>query len=378
MIYLDNNATTPLSENVKKAICDHLDMFGNPSSLYSIGMDNKKLINKARRSVANLIKAQESQIIFTGCATESNNAVISSCVDSHPDQRIHIITTSVEHSAVLETLKYYQKYRNVIVTFLGVDSKGRINPNDLKNALRNDTVLVSIMSVNNEIGNIYPIKDLCSIVHDYNPHILFHTDATQAIGKMSVDVDDLGVDFLTISGHKFYAPKGVGALYIRNSNSFLPYMRGGHQEGCLRAGTENVLSIVAMGVAADEIIGFYDYDRIAALRNDIEKNILKFVKPCEVIGDIAHRVCNTSCILFERYNGVDICDLINRLSEEERVCISSGSACNSVELAPSHVMRAMNINSIPIRISLNMYTTKNDLDVFLRSLMKVSNILKRK
>lgn len=378
MIYLDNNATTPLSEKVKEAIRNYLDYFGNPSSLYTIGTDNKRELQKARKFVANLINAEESQILFTGCATESNNSVISSCIDKHPKRPVHVVSTKVEHPAVLETLKYFQKYRDVDVTFLDVDSQGRINPSELEAVLRDDTVLVSIMLVNNEIGNIYPIKELCDIVHRYNPNIFFHTDATQAVGKMKVDVKDLGVDFLTLSGHKFYAPKGVGALYIKDINFFIPYMRGGHQENGLRAGTENFLSIVAMGVAAKEATECCNYGQIANLRDYIEERVLRFIKPSRVLGDVDHRVCNTSCILFERYNGVDICDLINRLSQEERVCISSGSACNSVELAPSHVMRAMNINRIPIRISLNKYTTKNDLDIFLRSIMKVCNILKRK
>lgn len=378
MIYLDNNATTPLSERVKEAIVTHLDKYGNPSSIYKIGAQNKQCIDHARQSVATLINADAKNIIFTGCATESNNAVINSCVDLHPDKTTHIVTTKVEHSAILETVKYYQKYRNVDVTFLDVDSKGRINPNDLKAALRGDTTLVSVMLVNNEIGNIYDVKKLCSIVKEYNPTILFHTDATQAVGKMKVNVEDLNVDFLTLSGHKFYAPKGVGALYMRNSKLFLPYMHGGHQERGLRAGTENILSIVAMGTAADEAIAFTEYDRIAELRDYIENMVLKLVKPARVIGDIEHRICNTSCVLFEQYNGVDICDLINRLPEAERVCISSGSACNSIALAPSHVMEAMDIQRIPIRISLNKYTSKDELDTFLRSLMKIRKILGQK
>lgn len=377
MIYLDNNATTPLSEKVKEVIVSHLNMYGNPSSIYSIGEESKKCVDRARESVAALINASALQIIFTGCATESNNAVISSCVDYHSDKKVHIVTTKVEHSAILETAKYYQKYRNVDVTFLDVDSKGKINPEDLQAALRSDTVLVSIMLVNNEIGNIYDVKRFCSIVKAYNPAIMFHTDATQAVGKMKVDVEDLGVDYLTLSGHKFYAPKGVGALYARDSASFLPFMRGGLQERGLRAGTENILSIVAMGVAADEAIVFSEYDRIAKFRNDIENMVLKFVKPSMVIGDTEHRICNTSCILFEQYSGVDVCDLINRLPKAERVCISSGSACNSIVLAPSHVMEAMDIHRIPIRISLSKYTTKEELDTFLRSLMKIKNLLKK-
>lgn len=378
MIYLDSNATTPLSEKVKAIITDYLDCFGNPSSLYSIGVDNKKAIEKARSSVAKLINAETSQIIFTGCATESNNAVISSSVDSRKSQHVHIVSTKVEHSAILETLKYYQKYRNVSVTYLEVDSDGRIDPVALQKALREDTVLVSIMLVNNEIGNIYPIKELRTIVREFSNKILFHTDATQAVGKMKVDVKDLDVDYLTLSGHKFYAPKGVGALYMKNRELFLPFMRGGHQEESLRAGTENILSIVAMGAAADEASAFTDYDKIAQLRDEIEEKVLKFVKPSRIVGDRESRICNTSCILFDNYNGVDVCNVINRLPEREQVCISSGAACNSVALAPSHVMQALKINHIPVRISLSKYTTKEELDIFLRSLMKVRNILNRK
>lgn len=377
MIYLDYNATTPLSENVKNSIINSLDKFGNPSSLYSKGKESREAIFKARKSLSNLINANPSQIIFTSCATESNNSVISSSIESNKHSVKHIITTKIEHPAIIEALDYYKKNENIHVTYLECDNFGRISTNQLEQSLTQDTVLVSIMMANNEIGNIYPIKEICDIVHNYNPSIKVHTDATQAIGKIDIDVKHLGVDYLTMSGHKFYAPKGVGALFIKNANTFEPMMRGGHQENDLRAGTENILSIIAMGIAADELNEINNNDEIGKLRDYIECKILKHISNSKLLGDIDNRVCNTSCILFEGINGIKICELLNSFPEEEKICISSGSACNSISFQPSHVMKAMEINQIPIRISIGRYTTKNDLDIFFKSLLKTINLLKK-
>jgi len=374
MIYLDYNATTPLSEGVKEIIKENLDCFFNPSSMYKESETLKEEIKKARCSVAELINAKPEQIIFTGCATESNNTVISTCIDSAPKSRNHIIISSVEHSAIFETAKYYQKYRNIDVTFIPVDENGRIDIDNIRKAITEKTILVSVMLVNNEIGNIYPIKDISNVVRAKNPDIKIHTDATQAIGKMDVDVMELGVDYLTVSGHKFYAPKGVGALYVKNNDGFVPFMRGGHQEESLRAGTENILSILALGQAAKELLQFSDYDSIRDKRDRFETNVLKFVKGSKVLGDIGNRVCNTSCILIDNLSGIDVCEIVNATDD---ICISSGSACNSVILEPSHVMKAMGICKIPVRISIGKETTEKELTKCLQALIKAQKILNK-
>lgn len=378
MIYLDNNATTCLSEGVKKCIRDNLDLYANPSSIYKESKEAAEKILSARKSVAKLINAPYEDILFTGCATESNNTVFCTCCNSTKFSQPHIIVSAVEHSAILETAKYYEKYHNIQLTILPVDSFGRIDENKLVSAIQDNTVLVSIMLVNNEIGNIYPIKDYVKAVKKKNPYTLFHTDATQAIGKMLVDISALGVDFLTLSGHKFHAPKGVGALYVKNLKEFkdfVPFMKGGHQENSHRAGTENILSILAMGVAAEETKAFCSYDLIAQLRDEIESKICAFKAiPVRIIGDTEHRSCNTSCVLYQGISGIDICNMINSIAD---VCISSGSACNSVELKPSHVMNALNIDGIPIRISLSRYTTKDEINKFCNALFMTINKLKQ-
>ncbi len=373
MIYLDSNATTPLSVKVKELINNNLDFFCNPSSLYREGVTNKERINKARKSVAELIGANKDNIIFTGCATESNNAVFHHCVNKY--KKGHILVSSVEHSAILETAKFYENNANIDVTYLPVDHLGNINLEQLKNEVREDTILVSIMLVNNEIGNIYPISEIVKLVRAKNPGAKIHTDAVQAIGKMNVDVETLGVDFLSMSAHKFYAPKGVGALYIRDPEGFIPFMKGGHQEAGRRAGTENILSIMAMGVAAQEAKEFCEYNRIKELRDYMEAKILKQVIGSKIIGDPSNRICNTSCIMINGFSGVDISEVINKVAD---VCISSGSACNSVELSASHVMRALGYSTIPIRISLNKYTTKDEIDNFCYALLQTLNIIRKR
>lgn len=372
MIYFDNNATTPLSAKVKEAIINNLDLFENPSSLYKEAKTVKEKISQSREAVAKLVGANANNIIFTGCATESNNTVINSCIDCYGSG--HIIVSSVEHSAVIETVKMCECKRNIKVTYLPVDSNGKLNLEELRSLIRNDTILVSVMMVNNEMGNIYPIKDIVNIVRTCNPHIKVHTDAVQAIGKIKVDVMDLGVDFLTISAHKFNAPKGVGALYVKDINSFVPYMRGGHQENGHRAGTENTISIIAMGIAAQEVIQDPRTDNINMLRSYLESQILKKVAGSKIIGDVNNRVCNTSCIMIKGFSGVDICEVINRVGN---ICISSGSACNSIETEASHVMKAMGYSTIPIRVSLGRYSTKEEVDQFCLALLQTLNILRR-
>lgn len=374
MIYLDYNATTPLSENVKQVITDNLDLFYNPSSMYKEGKLVNEKIQASRSAVAKLINAEEDQIVFTGCATESNNSVIQSCLAYSSGKRKHVIISAVEHPAIFETVEYYKSHTETEVTVVPVDELGRINIDEIERSVCPDTVLVSIMFVNNETGNIYPIKAVVDAVRKKNPNAFVHTDATQAVGKVDVDVKALGVDYLTLSGHKIHAPKGVGALFVKDSSSYIPYMHGGHQERNYRAGTENTLSILALGQAANDIINDNPVDRIRKLRDDFEEKVLRHIKGSRVLGDVKNRVGNTSCILIEGLNGIKICTMADEIDD---ICLSTGSACNSCEMVPSRVMRAMGISQIPIRISIGKYTKEDDLKKCLQALIKIQNKMRR-
>ena len=383
MIYFDNNATTRLSDGVKQCIIDSMDLYYNPSSLYSEGQYVKERIESARNNVAQLIGADAKNIIFTGCATESNNTVISTCIDSSSLSKKHIVVSSVEHSAILEAVKHYEKLGCIELTILPVDSLGRIRLDDVKAAIKDNTILVSIMLVNNEVGNIYPIKEFVEEVKKINPLTKFHTDATQAIGKYKVDIKELNVDSLTLSGHKFHALKGIGALYIKTINNFKPFMYGGHQENGRRAGTENTLGILTMGQAAKEVIESLDADikLMADLRDYLEKQLTKLNVGVNsgrysFLGDLEHRVCNTSCILIDGFDGRLVCTTVDTDGETDDSSISSGSACNSGDLEASHVMHAMGIKQIPIRVSFDRYNTLDEVRIFIRKLQKALNKLK--
>lgn len=384
MIYFDNNSTTRLSDGVKQTIIDNMDLFYNPSSLYSEGQHVKEKIEAARRNVGKLIGSASKNIIFTGCATESNNTVISTCIDSSTISKKHVVVSSVEHSAILEAVKHYEKLGCIELTILPVDACGRINLQDVKSAIKTNTILVSIMLINNEVGNIYPIKEFVKLVKQINPLTKFHTDATQAIGKYKVDVKDLGVDYLTLSGHKFHALKGIGALYVKDIEHFKPFMYGGHQENGRRAGTENTLGILSIGEAAIETLDSLESDIIlmAELRDYLENQLRKLnvgvnQNRYSFLGDLQNRVCNTSCILIDGFDGRLVCATVDTDGEKDDSSISSGSACNSSELEASHVMKAMGISQIPIRVSFDKYNTKEEVKIFIRKLQKALNKLKQ-
>ena len=367
VVYLDNNSTTALSNGVKDRIRLVLNEYYNPSSLiYKEARCIKSVIKKARSDVAKIVNAnRDDQIIFNSGATEGNNTVFYNCLMKNPSSEKHIIISAVEHSSVLNVAKYYaEKYNNIRLTILRTDDKGRISVEDLKNAVSNETVLVSIMLANNEIGNIYPISTFAKIVHDINPSTMFHTDATQAIGKMNVDVQDLGIDYLTLSGHKFHAPKGIGALYAKKPEALTPLIIGGDQENKLRAGTESTILIAALGRAAYEA-KHSDFAKIQELRDIFEAKLKDAVPESEILGDIGHRICNTSCIVFPHLRGEAICDLVN---QRHHICISTGAACDSRNLQPSHVMNALGRSDIPIRGSLSKFTTSTDIDILLNAL----------
>ncbi len=374
-IYLDNNATTMCDVDVLNEMLPYLnDYYGNPSSIYSFGKEVKEKINKARESLANLINADNSEIVFTSCASEANVTAIMSAIRNNPEKK-HIITTSVEHTSIMETMKYLEK-SGYSITYLSVDLMGRINLEELEKSIKDDTCLISIMMANNEIGNIYPIKEISEIAKKHN--ILFHCDAVQAVGKIKIDVKDLGVDTLSISGHKIYAPKGIGLLYVKKGTPYTPLIFG-HQERNMRGGTENVAYIVGFGKAAQLIIDddYNEVQRLQELRNYMESSIKSNIEDVFIYGDLNNRTPNTSSIAFK---GVKSDELLLML-ESFNIYVSTGSACNSVLAEPSHVLTACNAdldNFSPIRISLGKYNTKEEVDLFIKKLINIVNMFRKR
>ena len=374
-IYLDNNATTQIDEKVFNAMLPYLkEEYGNPSSTYSFGKNIKDGINKARNNIARLLNSNSENIIFTSCGSESNVAAIISSIKINPNKK-HIITTKVEHASIIETMKYLEN-NGYDVTYLNVDKFGRIDLDELKNAITDNTCLLSVMMANNEIGNIYPIKEISKIAHDNG--IIFHCDAVQAVGKIKIDVVELDVDLLSISGHKINAPKGIGVLYIKDSERFTPLIFG-HQEKNRRGGTENVPYIIGFGKAAELIFNdnFNKVKEIENLRNYMESEIKKNIEDVIIYGDLENRTPNTSSIAFK---GIKADELMLVL-ESFNIYVSTGSACNSEIALPSHVLTACNAdldNYSPIRISLGKYNTKEEIDEFIKRLINVVNMLRRK
>ncbi len=360
-IYFDNNATTMVAPEVTEAMQPFFrDYWGNPSSMHTFGGQVHKYVEQGREQVAALFNARPGEIIFTSCGTESDNTAIWSALQTQPEKR-HIITTAVEHPAVLQTAAMWERngYR---VTRLGVDHKGRLDLDEYAEALTPDTAIVSIMFANNEVGNIYPIKKLAEMAKEKG--ILFHTDAVQAAGKIKIDLDDIPVDMLSISGHKLHAPKGVGMLYVRRGVRFRPFIRGGHQEGGRRAGTENVPYIVGLGVACELARTHYEDEviRVAALRDRLEQGITAAVPETLVNGDTENRLPGTTNIAFRNIEGEAVLLMLN----EHGICASSGSACTSGSLEPSHVLSAMDVPfkyaHSSTRFSLCRYNTQEEVD----------------
>lgn len=373
-IYLDNNATTKVDNEVLNSMLPYLkEEYGNPSSTYSFGKKIKDEVNKARNNVARLINADPNNIIFTSCGSESNVAAIMSSIKINPNKK-HIITTKVEHASIMETMNHLEK-QGYSITFLNVDNNGRLDLKELKKSITDDTCLISVMMANNEIGNIYPIKEIAKIAHENG--IIFHCDAVQAIGKTKIDVIDLDVDLLSISGHKINAPKGIGVLYIKDSEIFTPLIFG-HQEKNRRGGTENVPYIIGLGKATELILNdnFNKEKEIENLRNYMENEIKNNIEDVIIYGDIQNRIPNTSSIAFK---GIKADELMSIL-ESFNIYVSTGSACNSEIALPSHVLTACNAdldNYSPIRISLGKYNTKEEIDEFVKRLINIIN-MKRK
>lgn len=374
-IYLDNNATTKCDKDVLNAMLPYLsENYGNPSSTYSFGKDVRDEITKARIKIAELLNADYEEIIFTSCASESNVSAIMSAVKSNP-QKKHIITTSVEHASIMETMNYLEKngYR---ITYLAVDKLGRINIDELENSITDDTLLISVMMANNEIGNIYPIEEIGKISKKYN--ILFHCDAVQAVGKVKIDVKKLNIDTLSLSGHKINAPKGIGVLYVNKNISYTPLVFG-HQESNRRGGTENVPYIIGLSKAVSLILedNYKSNDFLRELRDYMESKIKNEIEDVKIYGDLDNRLPNTSSIAFR---GVKADELLLML-ESFNIFVSTGSACNSEIAEDSHVLVACGAdleNYSPIRISLGKYNTKEEIDNFIKRLENIVKMIRKR
>ena len=381
VIYLDNNATTAVAPEVVEAMMPYLTgEYFNPSSMYEAARGPADAIDRARRLVARLLgKARPQEILFTSCASESNNTAIFGTIAANSERR-HIITTAVEHPAVYEVGKDLVR-RGFEVDFIPVDTQGRLDKTEFVRTLRPDTLLVSIMHANNETGVIFPVEELSRITKETDPAIVFHTDATQTVGKLPIDLRGSfqNVDLLSFSGHKLHAPKGIGALYIRRGTRCRPFLLGGHQEEGRRAGTENVAFIVGLARALELAMERIDADtpRITAQRDRLQRELVERIPFLEVNGGEAPRLDNTLNVACHFIEGEGI---LYQLSEHG-ICASSGSACTSGSLEPSHVLRSMQVPFTAVhgsvRFSLSHYTTDAEIDTVIEVFPEIVASLRR-
>ena len=366
-IYFDNNATTAVAPEVVEAMLPFLTkLYGNPSSIHRFGGQVMAHVDKAREQLAGLLGATPSEIIFTSCGTESDNAALRSAVFTQP-KRKKIVISQIEHPAILNTAKDLER-SGVAVAVIPVDAHGRLDMEKAKEEIDENTALVSVMWANNEIGNILPVRELAEMAHAKGA--LFHTDAVQAVGKVPINLAADGIDFLSLSGHKLHAPKGVGALYVRRGIRFHPFVIGGHQENGRRAGTENVASLVGLGAAAELAKANMEKENtfVRSLRDTLEQGVVATIKDVRVNGDVANRLPNTTNISFEYIEGESILMLLDQFG----ICASSGSACTTGSLEPSHVLRAMNLPYTAahgaIRFSFSRYNTMEEVQFTLEKL----------
>ncbi len=361
-VYLDNNATTRVDDEVVQAMLPFFtEQFGNPSSLHSFGNRVGLALKQARQRVQQLLGAEhDSEIVFTSCGTEADSTAILSALKAQPERKT-IITTVVEHPAILSLCDYLAS-EGYTVHKLAVDKKGRLDLDHYASLLSDDVAIVSVMWANNETGTLFPVLEMAQMADDAG--IMFHTDAVQAVGKVPMNLQDSAIHMLSLSGHKLHAPKGIGVLYLRRGTRFRPLLRGGHQERGRRAGTENAASIVGLGVAAERALAFMEHENteVVRLRDKLEAGILAAVPYAFVTGDPDNRLPNTANIAFEYIEGEAILLLLNKVG----IAASSGSACTSGSLEPSHVMRAMDIPYTAahgtVRFSLSRYTTEEEVD----------------
>ena len=370
-IYLDYAATTPTDPEVVKAMLPYFtDVFGNPSSIYSYGQEAKGAIEEARVHVAELIGARDEEIIFTSGGTEADNLATEGVAFANEKKGNHIITSSVEHHAVIEPCKFLEK-RGFKVTYLPVDGYGSVDPEDVKKAITSKTVLISVMHANNEVGTVEPIAEIGKIAKQ--EEVYFHTDAVQTVGHIPVDVNELGVDLLSLSGHKVYGPKGVGALYIRKGTKLVPFIHGGEQERKRRAGTENVHGIVGFGRAAElaQQEMSEEPERLTYLRDKLIKGILERIDHTRLNGHPSRRLPNNANVSLDFVEGESV--LLNL--DLEGICASTGSACSSSSLEPSHVLLAMGLSHEQahgsLRLTLGRWTTEEEIEQVLGVLPRV-------
>jgi cysteine desulfurase len=374
--YLDSNATTPLDPQVREAMAPYLaEQYANPSAIYRFAQEARGAVEAARERVAALINADAEEIYFTSGGTEADNTAVKGVAFALRDKGRHIITSPIEHHAVLQACQYLEGF-GFELTQIPVDRYGIVDLEALKKAIRRDTVLITIMHANNEIGTIEPVEEIVEIAHAQGIYV--HTDAVQTVGKLPINVKGLDVDLLSLSGHKIYGPKGIGALYVRKGVQMDPLLHGGHHERNRRAGTENVPGIVGLGKAAEVARAELSQNekKIRALRDRLEQGILKLIPEVYVNGHPEKRLFNTLNCCLKGIEGESI--LLNL--DFEGVCASSGSACTSGSLDPSHVLLAINLPHEvahgSVRLSLNKFNTSEDVDKVLEVLPKIAERLR--
>lgn len=370
-VYMDYSATTPVKEEVLQEMLPYFtEKFGNPSSLYDLGLESKDAVTHAREQVAALIGAQPKEVFFTAGGTESDNWVVFGAADKLKEKGNHIITTKVEHHAMLHSCQFLEKH-GYEVTYLDINEDGMVTPEMLEAAITDKTILISIMMVNNEIGTVMPIKELAAVAKAHK--ILFHTDAVQALGNVPIDVKDMGIDLMSVSSHKIYGPKGTGALYIRRGVQLSNFVHGGAQESKKRAGTENLVGIVGFGKAAE--VAKRDFDKhvehCSTLRNHLVERVLEEIPNTFVNGTMEHRHPGNASITFEYIEGEAILLFLNQAG----ISVSTGSACSSTSLEPSHVLTALGVPVEKIhgtvRFTIGDFTTMEDVDYVVDTLKSV-------
>ena len=369
--YFDNSATTRVKDEVFKEMIPYLSIeYGNPSSLYSIGRSAKRAISEARRRVASLINCSPEEIYFTSCGSESDNTALKGIAYANKEKGNHIITSKIEHPAILNSCKNLEN-KGFKISYIDVDKDGMLNLEKLESEITDQTILISIMYANNEIGTIEPIKEIAQIAHSHG--IIFHTDAVQAVGNIPIDVRKMNIDMLSLSGHKLYAPKGIGALYVKSGIKFERFMDGGHQEKNKRSGTENVAEIVALGKAcqiAEKNIEQYQ-QKLKNLRDYCLKKIQEKIPDIHINGTMERRLPGNINISFKDLNSGE---LLLRL-DEVGICASGGSACSSKEASPSHVLTAIGLPSEfskgALRLTFGDYNSIEDVDYLVENLVRI-------